>query len=262
MELREQEDYKVMARLCRHVDSIVKDKATAEALKPYYRFMCKRPCSSNSYYETFNRPNVKLLDVSSTRGVERMTETGIVANGVEYPVDCVIFASGFEVSSELCRRWGIDVVEGRNGVSIYDHWADGYKTLHGMTTHGFPNQFFIQFTQGGLNASIPATFEQQGNHIAYIIKTSLQRGLASVECSQKAQDEWVKIIRETALDNTQFQQECTPGYYNNEGEAKRRWFLGEPYGPGFYVFDKLIREWREQGDMAGLVVEPLSTPAV
>jgi cyclohexanone monooxygenase len=256
LELREQEDYKVMERLRRRVDSIVKDKATAEALKPHYRFMCKRPCSSDSYYETFNCPNVKLLDVSSTRGLERMTETGIVANGAEYPADCVIFASGFEVSSELCRRWGIDVVEGRNGVSIYDHWADGYKTLHGMTTHGFPNQFFIQFTQGGLNASIPATFEQQGNHIAYIIKTSLQRGLKSIECSQNAQDEWVKVIRETAIDNTQFQRECTPGYFNNEGEAKRRWFLGEPYGPGFYAFDKLIREWREKGDMPGLVVEP------
>jgi cyclohexanone monooxygenase len=83
---------------------------------------------------------VKLLDVSSTRGLERMTETGIVANGREYPVDCVMFASGFEVTSELSRRWGIDVVEGRNGQSIYDHWANGYRTFHGMTSHGFPNQ--------------------------------------------------------------------------------------------------------------------------
>ena len=108
----------------------------AEALLPLH--VQAAAARATSYYETFNRPNVKLLDVSSTRGLERMTEKGIVANGVEYPVDCVIFASGFEVSSELSRRWGIDVVEGRNGVSIYDHWADGYKTLHGMTTHGFP----------------------------------------------------------------------------------------------------------------------------
>jgi cyclohexanone monooxygenase len=254
-ELREQEDYRLMERLRRRVDSIVEDKATAEALKPYYRFMCKRPCSSEGYYETFNRPNVKLLDVSSTRGLERMTETGIVANGVEYPVDCVMFASGFEVSSELSRRWGIEVVEGRNGLSLYDHWRDGYKTFHGMTTHGFPNQFFIQFTQGGLNASIPATFEQQGNHIAYIIKEGLRRGATIVECSQKAQDQWVQTIRETSYDNTAFERECTPGYYNNEGEAKRRWFLGEPYGPGFYAFDKLIRAWRDKGDLEGLIVE-------
>ena len=217
--------------------------------------MCKRPCSSDNYYETFNRPNVKLLDVSSTQGLERMTEKGIVANGVEYPVDCVIFASGFEVSSELSRRWGIDVVEGRNGLSIYDHWADGYKTLHGMTTHGFPNQFFIQFTQGGLNASIPATFEQQANHIAYIIKASLQRGAKSWSAARRPRMSGSRSSAKPRSTTRQFQRECTPGYYNNEGEEKRRWFLGEPYGPGFYAFDKLIREWREKGDLAGLVVE-------
>jgi cyclohexanone monooxygenase len=254
-ELREEEDYRLMERLRRRVDSIVTDKATAEALKPYYRFMCKRPCSSDSYYETFNRPNVKLLDVSSTRGLERMTETGIVANGVEYAVDCVLFASGFEVSSELSRRWGIDVVEGRDGLSLYDHWRDGYRTFHGMTTHGFPNQFFVQFTQGGLNASIPATFEQQGNHIAYIISEALRRGATTVECSQTAQDEWVKIIRETSPDTAAFERECTPGYYNNEGEPVRRGFLGEPYAAGFYAFDKLLKAWRDKGDMEGLIVK-------
>jgi cyclohexanone monooxygenase len=255
MEVREQEDYKVMERLRRRIDTIVENKDTAEALKPYYRFMCKRPCSSNSYYETFNLPNVKLLDVSTTQGLERMTEKGIVANGVEHPVDCVIFACGYEVTSELSRRWGIDVVEGRNGVSIYDHWADGYKTLHGMTTCGFPNQFFIQFSQGGLNASIPATFEQQAHHIAYIIKEGLKRGASVVECSPKAQEQWVKTIRETSYDNTAWERACTPGYFNNEGEEKRRWFLGEPYGPGFYAFDKLIQEWRDNGDLQGLIVE-------
>jgi cyclohexanone monooxygenase len=178
-----------------------------------------------------------------------------VAQGVEYPVDCVIFASGFEVSSELKRRWGIDVVEGRNGVSIYDHWADGYKTLHGMTSHGFPNQFFLQFSQGGLNANITATFDQQANHVAYIIQQAMRRGASTVECSEKAQDTWVKTIRETAFDLTPLQRDCTPGYYNNEGEEKLRYFLGEPYGPGFYAFDELIRAWRDKGDLEGLLVD-------
>ena len=254
-ELREQEDYRVMERLRQRVESLVHDKNTAEALKPYYRFMCKRPCSSEHYYETFNRSNVTLLDVSSTRGLERMTERGIVAQGVEYPVDCVIFASGFEVTSELHRRWGIDEIAGRDGVSIYDHWREGYKTLHGMTTHGFPNQFFIQFSQGGLHSSIPAGFDQQAQHIAYIIKQGLQRGAKTVECSQEAEDAWVATIRACAIDNTQFLRECTPSYYNNEGEPTLRYFLGEPYGKGFYAFDKLIRAWRDRGDMDGLVVE-------
>jgi cation diffusion facilitator CzcD-associated flavoprotein CzcO len=255
LEMREVEDYRVMERLRRRVDSLVEDKATAEVLKPYYRFLCKRPCSSDEYYKTFNRPNVKLLDVSSTRGVERMTETGIVANGVEYEVDCVIFASGFEVSSELSRRWGIDVIEGRDGLSIYDHWADGYKTLHGMTTHGFPNFFFIGFSQGGLSANITANFDLQALHISYIVSEALKRGATKVECSAKAQDEWVKVIRENAMDTAAFQRECTPSYFNNEGEEKLRWYLGEPYGPGFYAFADLIREWRENGDLQGLVVK-------
>ena len=183
-----------------------------------------------------------------------MTEKGIVHNSVEYAIDCIMFASGFEVTSELSARWGIDVVEGRNGLSLYDHWRDGYKTLHGMTAHGFPNQFFMQFSQGGLNANITATFDQQANHIAYIVKEGLRRKAATVECSQKAQDEWVNTIRENGLDTTAFQRECTPGFYNNEGEEKIRWFLGEPYGPGFYAFDELIRDWRNKGDLEGLVI--------
>lgn len=254
LERRETEDYRVMERLRRRVASLVSDPETAEALKPYYRFLCKRPCSNNDYLESFNRPNVKLLDVSSTRGLERMTERGIVANGVEYEVDCVIFASGFEVSSELHRRWGIDPVVGKNGRSIYDHWADGYRTLHGMTTVGFPNFFFIGFSQGGLSANITSTFDQQGHHIAYIIQQAMKRGAQTVECSQHAQDEWVKTIKATAIDTSGFQRECTPSYFNNEGEETIRWYLGEPYGPGFYAFDDLIREWREKGDMAGLIV--------
>jgi cation diffusion facilitator CzcD-associated flavoprotein CzcO len=253
--LHEVEDYRLMERFRRRVDTIVQDKATAEALKPYYRFLCKRPASSTGYYETFNRLNVKLLDVSRTQGLERMTETGIVADGVEYPVDVMIFASGFEVTSDLRTRWGIDVVEGRNGLSLYDHWDDGYRTFHGMTSHGFPNQFYIQFTQGGLNASIPLTFEQQGKHIAHIIKAALQRGAKVVECTEQAQDAWVKVVRETKLDNSAFERECTPSYFNNEGSEKHRWFLGEPYGPGFYAFDRLLKKWRDADDLEGLSVE-------
>ena len=153
-------------------------------MKPWYRFLCKRPCSNDDYYETFNRPNVKLIDVSSTQGVERMTEKGFVHDGVEYEVDCVILASGYEITSELRKRWGIDSIEGRNGVSLYDHWADGYKTLHGMMTHGFPNLFFTGFTQAGLNATNSVTFVSQGRHIGYIVSQALKRGATTVEPSQ------------------------------------------------------------------------------
>lgn len=251
---REVMDYRVMERLRRRVDEIVKDKATAEALKPYYRFLCKRPCSNDDYYPTFNRPNVKLIDVSETQGVEKMTAKGFVHNGVEYAIDCMILASGYEVTNELKRRWGIHPIEGRNGLSIYDYWADGFKTHHGMMAHGFPNMFFTGFTQAGVNATNSATFIAQGRHIGYIASQALKRGAATVEPSQAAQDAWIKRIHEVAVDTTQFARECTPSYFNNEGEKKLRSIFGEPYGPGFYAFEKLLQDWRDRGDLEGLVL--------
>jgi cation diffusion facilitator CzcD-associated flavoprotein CzcO len=257
---REVEDYLVMERMRRRVGAIVRDEATAEALKPWYRFLCKRPCSNDDYYETYNRPNVRLIDVSGTRGVERMTAHGFVHNGAEYEIDCLICASGFEVTSDLDRRWGIQTIQGRNGVSLYEHWAAGYLTLHGVMTCGFPNQFFTGYLQGGFNATTTEQFSRQGYHIAYIIREALRRGAQVVEPSQEAQDNWVRTLRETAIDLTQFQRECTPSYFNNEGAEKIRWYLGESYGPGWLAFEQLMHQWRESGAMEGLTLDCGGTP--
>lgn len=257
MRLQEEEDYKVMERLRRRVDGVVDDTETAETLKPYYRFFCKRPCSNDDYLPTFNRPNVTLVDVSSSKGVERATERGLVAGGVEYEVDCIIFASGFEISTEISRRFSIDVIEGRDGVSLYDYWADGIRSLHGMTARGFPNQFISGFIQGGVSANITANYELQAEHIAYMIAEAQRRGAVTVEPSQEAQDRWIRTMRETAFDNSKFDMECTPGYFNNEGGGGGegiRSYLGEQYGPGFYAFAELLQEWRDQGTMKGLVL--------
>jgi cation diffusion facilitator CzcD-associated flavoprotein CzcO len=251
---REVMDYRVMERLRRRVDESVVDTATAAALKPWYRFLCKRPCSNDEYYPTFNRPNVTLIDVSETRGVERMTERGFIHNGIEHEIDCLILASGFEMTSELKKRWGIGTIEGRDGLSIYDHWADGFQTLHGMMTHGFPNQFFTGFTQAGLNSTNSVTFVSQGRHIGYIVSEALKRGATMVEPSEAAQAGWVRTIRETAVDTSGFARDCTPGYFNNEGEKNLRWYLGEPYGPGFYAFEALLEDWRGRGDLDGLIL--------
>jgi cation diffusion facilitator CzcD-associated flavoprotein CzcO len=216
--------------------------------------LCKRPLSSDDYYPTFNRPNVGLIDVSETKGVEHISATGFVANGKEYPVDCLIFASGFEVTSDLNRRWGIDVVQGRSGKSIYDHWADGYRTLHGTMTHDFPNQFYIGYIQGGLNASVTEQFGQQGRHIAYIISEVLKRGAAAVEPSQQAQDEYVRHFHELEMDLSDFQRQCPPSYFNNEGEVNAKFALFRGYGPGWDAFQKLLQDWRDKGDLEGLVL--------
>ena len=252
---RERMDYRVMERLRHRVEQLVADKKTAEALKPYYRFLCKRPLSSDDFYPTFNRPNVELLDVSDTKGVERMTPTGFTANGKEYEVDCMIFASGFEVTSDLYRRWGIEKVEGRGGTSIYDHWSEGPKTLHGTMTHGFPNQFYIGYIQGGLNASVTEQFGKQGQHIAHIIQEALKRGIKSVEPSQKAQDDYVQRFKELEMDLSQFQRECPPGYFNNEGEDRPKWALFRSWGHGWDAFQQVLEEWRAKGDLEGLVLE-------
>ncbi|AEF37522.1 MULTISPECIES: flavin-containing monooxygenase [Mycobacteriaceae] len=258
MAMREEEDYKIMERLRRRIADIVEDPQTAEALKPYYRFMCKRPTSSDTYLPAFNRPNVTLVDVAESKGVEKLTEKGIVAGGVEYEVDCVIFASGFEISTEISRRYAMDVIEGRDGVSLFDHWRDGFRTLHGMTSRGFPNQFHTGFIQGGVSANTTAMFEQQAEHIAYIIAEAFNRGATVVEPSQEGQDAWVNTIRELAFDNSAFDLSCTPGYYNNEGRGfgdASRSFLGEVYSPGFYAFDDLLKQWREAGDLKGMELQ-------
>ncbi|MFF0490145.1 flavin-containing monooxygenase [Nocardia sp. NPDC004068] len=254
MELREIEDYKAMERVRQRVDAIVKDPATAEALKPYYRFLCKRPCFNDEYLPTFNRDNVTLIDVSKTKGVERITATGIVADGVEHAVDCIVFASGFEITTDLDRRLGIAPFTGRDGISLYDHWAQGYRTLHGLTTHGFPNIFFTGFLQGGVTASTTDMFDQQATHIAYILAKATESGYATVEPTPEAVADWCTTVRETAVDNTTFQRECTPGYYNNEGERTIRSHLGEPYWPGFYAFEDLLQAWRDSGDLPGMSV--------
>ena len=144
------------------------------------------------------------------------------------------------------------------GVSLFDHWHDGYKTLHGMTSRGFPNQFFTGFIQGGVSANTTAMFEQQAEHIAYIIAEAQKRGATTVEPSQEGQDGWVRPIRELAIDNSAFEMSCTPGLLQQRGQRWRRRATVRSSAtstrPGFYAFDDLLTEWREKGDLDGLVL--------
>jgi cyclohexanone monooxygenase len=249
---RDMVDYQVMERMRRRVEAIVEDKKTAEAMKPWFRFLCKRPLSNNDYYPAFNRPNVKLIDVSATQGVEAMTEKGFIADGVEYEVDCMIFASGFEVTSDLERRWGIPVVQGRDGLSIYDHWRDGASTFHGVMTDEFPNMFYTGYVQGATNSTTTEQFGRQCEHIAYIVHEAHKRGALTVEPEKAAVEAYVAHMRANEFDTAGFLGECTPGYFNNEGEAKPKWALFRGYLPGWNNFMKMLGDWRAQGDLAGL----------
>jgi cyclohexanone monooxygenase len=260
---REVMDYRVMERLRARCD-VVEDSATAEALKPYYRYLCKRPASNDEFYPAFNQPNVHLVDVAETRGLERLTETGFVHQGVEHEIDCLILASGYEVTNDLDRRWGIARIEGEGGLSIYDYWREGFRTFQGMTANQFPNMFFTGFTQAAANASNSKTFIDQGFHIGHIASEALKRGAVRVEPSPEAQEAYIRHLRAIAVDNSAYVNECTPSYFNNEGDqTKKRGIFGEPWGEGYYAFEEMLAKWRDAGDLAGLdlTYETVAEPA-
>jgi cyclohexanone monooxygenase len=245
-------DLEKMNELRARVDDIVEDPEVAEKLKPWYRQFCKRPTFNDDYLPTFNRPNVTLVDTSPSQGVERITKKGIVANGIEYEVDCIIFATGFEISTEFRRRLGIEIF-GRGGASLYDNWANGFKTLHGFSTNGFPNWFYIGLSQNALSVNMTAMFDDHAQHISYIISEVMKRGADVTEPSIEAQEQWTAEIRRLAVYNEEFLSSCTPGYYNNEGQT-RGGINEETYAPGINAFNALLREWRDEGNMAGLIV--------
>ncbi|WP_258956806.1 flavin-containing monooxygenase [Rhodococcus globerulus] len=255
MELKEIEDYRSMERLRRRIEEIVDDSDTAELLKPYYRNMCKRPVFNDDYLPTFNRPNVTLIDVSETKGVERITEKGVMVDGVELEFDAIVFASGFEITTALDRQFDIAPFAGRDGTSLYDHWGKGFRTLHGVMAHGFPNHFATGFVQGGVTASTTLMFEQQADHIAYIIKEAQARGATHVEPTAAAEEGWIQTIRAHSIDNSTFTSECTPGYYNSEGEPNGRSFLGDPFWGGFYELGEILQTWRDTGTLEGLKLD-------
>jgi len=251
--LMEIADFQKMNGVRARVDATVTDSATAEALKPWYRQFCKRPTFNDDYLPTFNRPNVKLVDTSPSQGVERITRTGVVANGVEYPVDCIIFATGFEVGTAWTRRAGYEIV-GLDGVTLSDYWKNGMKTYHGFSSHGFPNCFILGASQNGQSVNLTSVLDDQAQHIGYIIRQVIDRGLRYTQPTREAEAEWVAEIKRLAVVATRFLTNCTPGYYNNEGHFAevQEGFMSGAYTPGINAFNALMAKWREKGDLEGL----------
>jgi len=244
-------DFQKMNQVRARVDAIVKDKKTAEALKPWYRQFCKRPTFNDEYLPSFNRPNVTLVDTMG-RGVDRINEKGLVFDGVEYEVDCIIFATGFEVGTAYTRRAGFEVY-GRDGKSLTEHWAGGLKTLHGFYSAGFPNCFHLGASQNGFTANFPHMLEEQTRHVAEVIKHANAIEARQIEPTPEAEAGWVATIRQKAIHNQRFLRECTPGYYNNEGKPEANiGIFGEQYGGGPVEFYDLLRKWRADGEMKGL----------
>ena len=255
MEAVEDSDFEKMEQIRARVDTLVEDPKTADKLKAWYRQLCKRPCFHDQYLQAFNTPGTVLVDTDG-KGVQQITEKGVIVDGQEYELDCLIYASGFEVGTEYKRRAGFDMV-GRDGLKLSEKWQAGMKTKHGTHVHGFPNAFIVQPTQGAnLISNVPHNLTESGRTIAMIIKHALDNGKKQVEVTQQAEDEWIELLLSGAAaagGGVIGSPDCTPGYYNNEGQdpgPAAKLSVGYPSGATAYF--KYLDEWRNSGNFEGL----------
>ena len=243
-------DFAKMDEIRARVDEIVADRATAEALKPWYGYFCKRPCFHDEYLQTFNRDNVTLVDTRG-RGVERITESGVVVDGVTYELDCLIFATGFEVGTDYCRRAGFELI-GRDGLTLTERWRDGVRTFQGLCANGFPNCFIESISQAGLTVNFPYLLDVQATHAAWIIAWALEHGVTEVEASSAAEAAWVDTVVARSSATAERAKTCTPGYYNREGKADAKTRQGSFFFGAPTEYADVLAQWRADGDLAGL----------
>ena len=248
----EESDDEKMNEVRARVDAIVGDERTADALKPWYRQLCKRPCFHDEYLQSFNNPNTHLIDTDG-KGVERIDEHGAWVQGVHYPLDCLIIASGFEVGTSYSRRSGFDIA-GRNGIALSEYWGNGMRSMHGIHVREFPNLFVVGFTQGANQiANVPQNYVENGLAIADIIAYAEANGMRQVEPTQTAQDDWLTFITSNNR-SLRANPDCTPGYYNNEGKpmSQSDTFNGSGHPGGPVAFFEFLDAWRQTGEFAGL----------
>jgi cyclohexanone monooxygenase len=243
-------EMKKMELTRRRVDSIVKDKSTAAALKTYFHYFCKRPCFHDEYLGAFNRPNVSLIDTLG-KGVERITARGVVVDGCEFPLDCLIFATGFDFLTEYCREAGMEVI-GPGALSLSKHWEEGPRTLYGIMTHGFPNFFMVSIAQAGAAVNYVHMADEQTKTIVHCITESMRRSAGTVQPTREAESAWVEEIANGAKGRRAFLETCTPGYYNYEGKRERYAALNDFYAPGPMAYVRLLDAWRQKADLPGL----------
>lgn len=248
-ELAQLADYAVMEQVRARVDAIVRDRPTAEALKPWYNRLCKRPCFHDEYLPTFNRPNVTLVDTQG-QGVERISEDAVFANGKEYKLDCLVYATGFELAAYTNRA--VMPVLGRGGLPLTEKWKDGATTLHGFHVNGFPNFLILSTTQSAWGSNFPHMMDEQARHIAWLIRQAKDRGVETLEVTAEAEAAWVKFHEDNAEPMLRIWRDCTPSYFNNEGVPSPAIARDGGFGRGVLAMVDLLEEWRAHGDLEGL----------
>jgi cyclohexanone monooxygenase len=242
------------------VGSIVKDTAVAESLKAWYPYFCKRPAFHDNYLNTFNRPNVSLVDTKG-KGIERITANSAIVQGVEYSLDCLIYSTGFEFTGDDKRRLGAETY-GRRGVALSHKFAKGASTFQGLHTHGFPNLFRISTVQTGTTFNYTHIATEIADHIAYLVRTCIDRKIRAIEATEESESAWVNTIVTLGKPLQQFLNACTPSYLNREGNMGEAELRNLAYGDfsGGPKYIELLAKWRQQGDLEGLAKIPELSP--
>jgi cation diffusion facilitator CzcD-associated flavoprotein CzcO len=244
-------DFELMEAIRNRVSEVVEDPDTAERLKPYWGKHCKRVCFHDDYLPAFNRPNVHLVDTEG-RGVDALTENGVVANGVEYPVDLIIYASGFEVTTDLYRRLGFDPV-GREGLSMSQRWEDGAHTLHGAMASGFPNMLLISIVQGGFGTNFSHLLSEAAKHVATIMEACIERGIQTIEPEPEAEEEWLNVLFTIGVHNAAYFARCTPSFYNSEQQGiTMKSARNLTYTGSLLDYVGYLERWRDQPEFTGV----------
>lgn len=238
-------DYVKMDEVRDHVDAVIRDPACAEALKPWYNFLCKRPLFSDDYLQAFNKPNVTLVDTDG-RGVDRLTENGLVAGGQAYELDAIVFATGFDVGAAPNKAGEYELI-GRGGLTLDRKWARGVRTVHGTQMAGFPNLHIVgAVAQGTIVFNYTNVLEIQAHHAVEQIARCLKSGAKTQEVTEAAEARWLRVMKRYHHDLSHFHEECTPGFLNNEGRFKDKpTFVGGALGSGTLEYRRITDQWRE-----------------
>jgi cation diffusion facilitator CzcD-associated flavoprotein CzcO len=249
-EAMEAADYEWNEKLRARVDATVRDEGKREALKAYYRTLCKRPGFSDEYLPALDQDHVELVD-TSLAPIERITKRGIVVGGVEHEFDCIVFGTGFEVGTTWYHQAGYDV-ECR-GKKISEEWTHGVKLYQGLFSHEFPNIFFMGFDQSAPAYNGPELLDEQSKQVVYIVKHCLDNGIVEFGATAEAQAEWQEIMVEKAAERRPFLESCTPGWMNAEGKLSdpRATIANNLFTTGTELW-KIQEEWRESGEFEGL----------
>jgi cation diffusion facilitator CzcD-associated flavoprotein CzcO len=261
MRAAEELDYSIMEEHRLRVEELVTDPQKARILKPFYRYLCKRPCFHDEYLQAFNNPNVTLIDCP--HGIERITAKGPVVDGRQYDVDCIIYGTGFEPElTPLFRRAGHEIV-GRRGETLARKWADGAATMFGMMTRGFPNM--VVMPAPGQQAVVTVNYTQLavlgGEFIGRMVEQLEKKGVDVFDVSAEAEESWTQKIVDSFVDGSAVMSACTPSRINTEGHPELLNPRNGNYGRGFgdwFGYRQRLEQWLSAGTLEGLELEARS----